>query len=96
VINAMNAIGWLLSFPAVKVHDVTHNWVYGPIKNTYTMCRSHQDAYERARDAGDGDEPVHHPPHKEGELHHFHISGHGLVYRNGHRENPHFQYRARE
>lgn len=92
-ISIVNVIGLLLSFPAQWIHSLTHNLVHGPVKDRYYRCHSYEDAYNRAKKDGQGKEPLSHPPHNEGEMHHFHLHKHSFIQRNGFRENPHYQYR---
>lgn len=92
-IKVLNGIGFLLSFPCGWSKELTHRLLYGPVRNTYIRCASHADAYIRAKNASNGQEPLNHPPHKEQDLHHFHLNNHSFLYKSGFRENPHFQYR---
>ena len=89
---SLNLIGWLLSHACAASHTLTNNLLYGRIRNTFIRCSSREEAYLKAKAACGQQEPVHHPPHREGDRPHFHVNAHAHVSRNGVRENPHFQY----
>ena len=92
LISCLDWLGFLISFPMWTSRWLTHYALYGPVRNIFISCRSHDDAYRRAKVAGGGREPISHPPHRPDGRPHFHVSQHEFVHRNGVRENLHFQY----
>lgn len=66
------------------------------VLQTFKMCGSKRRAYEEAKVAGGGKEPMLHGPHKRGDKHHYHVNRHTdfvrLIDSVVVLENPHFQF----
>lgn len=65
------------------------------VHHVFIRCEDKKDAYERAKEKGNGVEPLKHRPHRDTtrqQFWHYHIANHDLSYENGQWMNYHFYW----